>query len=112
MTEVKNKVVLITGANRGIGKAITDAFLQAGAAKVYPAVRTSETAAPLVESYGEKLVPLQLDLADPPSLVADGIINALLNGEAMLFPDSMAKQVGGAYQGFAENVILAEMAEG
>ncbi len=246
MTEVKNKTVLITGANRGIGKAITEAFLQAGAVKVYAAVRNPETVAPLVEMYGEKVVPLQLDLADPlsikatatqasdveivvnnagvltntrildenaidrlefeldinlyglvriaqafapilknngggalvqlnsvvslrsfpnvatysaskaasyaitqalreqlaeqgtavisvhpgpiatelldgtgfeevaepPSQVAEGIINALQKGEALLFPDSMAKQVGGAYQGFAENVILAEMAEG
>ena len=38
--DTKNKTILITGAKRGIGKAILEAFINQGAAKVYAAVRT------------------------------------------------------------------------
>lgn len=50
------------------------------------------------------------DIAEPPSLVADGIIRALAAGDVHVFPDSMAKQVGAAYDSFRTNVIEAEMA--
>lgn len=52
------------------------------------------------------------EMAEPPSLVADGIVAALAAGDFHLFPDSMAKQVGDAYQSFADNVIDAELSEG
>ena len=37
--KIEGSVALVTGANRGIGKAITTALLDRGAAKVYAAVR-------------------------------------------------------------------------
>jgi NAD(P)-dependent dehydrogenase (short-subunit alcohol dehydrogenase family) len=35
MQTLKNKVILITGANRGIGKSLVKAALEKGALKIY-----------------------------------------------------------------------------
>ena len=45
------------------------------------------------------------EVAEPPALMADGIIEALKAVNFHVFPDSMAKQMGGAYKSFAENVV-------
>ena len=68
--DISNKTILVTGANRGIGKVLVDSFIEHGAAKVYAAVRRIESVAPLVEQYGDKVVPLHIDLADPQSIAA------------------------------------------
>ncbi|MFN3161417.1 MAG: SDR family oxidoreductase [Rubinisphaera brasiliensis] len=68
--EVQGKVCLVTGANRGIGRAIVDALVKAGVEKVYAAVRSVDSAGPLVEDHGDKVVPLPLDLNDPETITA------------------------------------------
>lgn len=68
--DVRDKVVLVTGANRGIGKAITKTLLKHGAAKVYAAVRKTASVDSLVESHGNKVVPLQFDLTRPDTIKA------------------------------------------
>lgn len=41
------------------------------------------------------------EIAEPPSLVADAIVEALEKEEFHALPDTMAKQVGEAYESFA-----------
>ena len=68
--DIANKIILVNGANRGIGKVLVESFVERGAAKVYAAVRKVESAAPLVEKYGDKVVPIHIDLADRQSIAA------------------------------------------
>ena len=67
---LKDKVALITGANRGIGKALVDSFIERGALKVYLAIRDLDSAAELVATYGNKVVPVYADLTDADSISA------------------------------------------
>ena len=66
--ELQNKVVLVTGANRGIGRVIVEEAIDRGASKVYAVVRSIESAGPLVEEYGDRVVPVQVDLQDEDSI--------------------------------------------
>ncbi|KIG14057.1 3-oxoacyl-[acyl-carrier protein] reductase [Enhygromyxa salina] len=61
-------MALVTGANRGIGKAIVKSFLNHGAKKVYLAVRNPESTAELEKQYGDQVVTLEADLADAASI--------------------------------------------
>ena len=70
MSTFSGRTVFITGATRGIGRAITETFLKGGGAKVYAAVRNPDSAAPLVEAYGDRVVPIPLDLAQPQTITA------------------------------------------
>ncbi len=47
------------------------------------------------------------DIAKPPSLVAEALVAAMAKGDFHVFPDSMARQIGEAYAGFAAGVIEA-----
>ena len=60
--EVNNIVAFISGANRGVGKAITEGLLEAGAEKVYTAVRDLSSVDALIDKYGERIVPVKFDL--------------------------------------------------
>lgn len=64
---INGKTALVTGANRGIGKAIVDTFMQHGAKKIYAGVRSLDKADILIDQYGDKIVPVKIDYNDPAS---------------------------------------------
>ncbi len=58
---IEGAVALVTGSNRGIGRALTEALLTRGVKKVYAAARDPEALRALRD---ERVVPLRLDVTD------------------------------------------------
>jgi NAD(P)-dependent dehydrogenase (short-subunit alcohol dehydrogenase family) len=63
-TPIEGATALVTGGNRGFGRAIVDELLDRGAAKVYATSRSPH------ESHDERIVPLVLDVSDDDSVAA------------------------------------------
>ena len=60
--QINGAVAFVTGANRGIGRALVQALLDRGAAKVYAAARRPETLDPLVKAAHGRVVAVRLDV--------------------------------------------------
>src|SRR2546429_2888825 len=66
---IEGAVALVTGGNRGIGRALTEALLTRGVRKVYATSRNPEELRALRD---ERLVPLRLDVTDVDQIRAAG----------------------------------------
>lgn len=66
MTTLAGQSVLVTGANRGMGREYIDQLLERGVAKVYAAARNPET----IDHSDPRVTALQLDVTDPASIAA------------------------------------------
>jgi NAD(P)-dependent dehydrogenase (short-subunit alcohol dehydrogenase family) len=82
--KIQGSVALVTGANRGLGKALVLALLEAGAAKVYAAARDERQ----VVTNGPRVVPLTLDITKPEEIAAAarkaGDVTLLINNAGTL----------------------------
>ena len=86
--KLKDKVILVTGANRGLGLALVEASLEAGAARVYAGARDPAQLSALVMRAEGRVVPLWLDITNQGSLDAAATrardVSALFNNAGVL----------------------------
>lgn len=68
--KLRNSVAVVTGANRGIGRALVKALLQAGAAKVYAGARDLSKLDSVLAFDPVRVKPLKLDVTSDPDIAA------------------------------------------
>lgn len=87
-TAITNSTVLVTGANRGIGRALVEEALRRGAARVYAGTRRT-----LVHP-DPRVTPLALDVTDPTQIQAAvervGALDILINNAGLALFDDLS----------------------
>ena len=68
--DIQGVTALVTGANRGIGKALVRELIDQGAAKVYATARSVDKLGDLVATASEKIIPLELDVTNEEQIKA------------------------------------------
>lgn len=98
--QISKAVALVTGANRGIGRALVDQLLAAGAARIYAAVRDPAAVAAL-SRLDARVRPIVLDVTDGAQIDSAvsqaGDVDLLINNAGVLdfgsFVDATPAQV-------------------
>ena len=99
--KIEGRTALVTGANRGIGRAIVEELLARGARKVYSAARNPETLADLVVENGGRVVPIRLDVTN-----ADQVAQAAAQADDVELLFNNAGVVSHMFGGFEDPIWL------
>jgi NAD(P)-dependent dehydrogenase (short-subunit alcohol dehydrogenase family) len=87
---ISGTVALVTGANRGIGRALVESLLRRDASKVYATARRPES---LRELSDPRVVPLTLDVTDPTQIravcAAAGDVELLISNAGVAVPGGL-----------------------
>jgi NAD(P)-dependent dehydrogenase (short-subunit alcohol dehydrogenase family) len=89
---IEGTIALVTGANRGIGRALIEALLARGATKVYACARDPQALGPVRDT---RLVPLRLDVTDPAQIraVAEAVkdVRLVISNAGVTFAHDLTK---------------------
>lgn len=84
---IKDKVVFVTGSNRGIGKSFVTQALEMGAKKVYATARDKSKLEALLALGDDRIVPVELDVTKQDQVdaaaAAAGDVEVLINNSGM-----------------------------
>ena len=90
---IENKTLMITGANRGIGRALLGEALGRGAKKIYAATRTGA-----LQGTDERVTPLMLDVTSPEQIraAAENVesLDVLINSAGIDLHDDLSDPRG------------------
>jgi len=108
--KLSHAVVLITGANRGLGRALVQASLDAGARRIYAGARNPAQLDEIVRTAPDRIVPLALDITEPRSLEAAAAaapdVTVLINNAGVLASyNVLASSRAALEQDFATNLF-------
>jgi NAD(P)-dependent dehydrogenase (short-subunit alcohol dehydrogenase family) len=98
--EANKAVALVTGANRGIGRALVEALLERGAVRVYATARNLADLKPVAALDLRRVRTLQLDVTKPAEISAAAAeardVNLLINNAGVLDFGSLLEAPGEA----------------
>jgi NAD(P)-dependent dehydrogenase (short-subunit alcohol dehydrogenase family) len=108
MVDVTTSTALVSGANRGIGRAIVRELLDRGATKVYATARRIDTLAEL--TVDRRVVALELDITDTDEVTAAaaaaGDVTLLVNnGGSLAFADLLAGDLAAIHSDLTTNFL-------
>jgi NAD(P)-dependent dehydrogenase (short-subunit alcohol dehydrogenase family) len=98
-----SKVWFITGSSRGLGRALTEAVLEAGH-RVVATARRPEQLAEFVKTYGERIGTVKLDVTSPQD--AESAVAAAINAFGRI--DVVVNNAGYGFAGAFEEMSVDE----
>src|SRR5262245_45024949 len=91
--KIRNSVALVTGGNRGIGRALVDALIAAQAQRIYATARRLDDLPEVVKLDPKRVVALELDVTDT---AAVNKVATLAKDVSVLFNNAGVLDFGGA----------------
>ncbi len=103
--KISESTALVTGANRGIGRAIVEKLIEHGAKKIYATARDVSKLEDLTAKHQSRVIPVRLDLHDSKSI--DALI-ATVGDTSLLINNAGALEFGSQLTA-SEDAIFKDM---